>query len=128
MAAGLWYFARGKEQVGPMEIPQLVQAILREPARERTLVYGPGLSAWAEAQQVPQIAAAFRGGGTINYASPPPPPAPGRVAYDVIDYEIVGNEMQYAEITLDPGEMVTAEPGAVMYMTAGIKLDTMFGD
>jgi uncharacterized protein (TIGR00266 family) len=47
---------------------------------------------------------------------------------DVIDYEIVGNEMQYVEIILDPGEMVIAEAGAMMYMTPAIQMDTIFGD
>src|SRR5262245_47727587 len=47
---------------------------------------------------------------------------------DVIDYEIFGAEMQFAEVTLDPGEMVIAEAGAMMYMTAGIKMETSFGD
>lgn len=47
---------------------------------------------------------------------------------DVIDYEIFGNEMQYCEITLDPQEMVIAEAGAMMYSTAGIKMETVFGD
>jgi uncharacterized protein (TIGR00266 family) len=47
---------------------------------------------------------------------------------DVIDYEIFGHEMQYAVVTLDPGEMVLAEAGAMMYMTAGIKMETVFGD
>jgi uncharacterized protein (TIGR00266 family) len=47
---------------------------------------------------------------------------------DVIDYEIFGHEMQFAEVTLDPGEMVIAEAGSMMYMTAGIKMETMFGD
>lgn len=47
---------------------------------------------------------------------------------DVIDYEIFGHEMQYAVITLDPGEMVLAEAGAMMYMTSGIKMETVFGD
>jgi uncharacterized protein (TIGR00266 family) len=47
---------------------------------------------------------------------------------DVIDYEIYGSEMQFAEVTLDPGEMVIAEAGAMMYMTNGIKMETMFGD
>src|SRR5205823_3721090 len=47
---------------------------------------------------------------------------------DVIDYEIFGTEMQFAEVTLDPGEMVIAEAGAMMYMTAGIKMETVLGD
>src|SRR5688572_2408830 len=47
---------------------------------------------------------------------------------DAIDYEIFGTEMQFAEITLDPGEMVIAEAGSMMYMTSGIKMDTVLGD
>src|SRR5262245_31251745 len=47
---------------------------------------------------------------------------------DVIDYEIFGSEMQFAEVTLDPGEMVIAEAGSMMYMTAAIKMETVFGD
>src|SRR5688572_1386375 len=47
---------------------------------------------------------------------------------DEIDYEIFGNEMQFAEVTLDPTEMVLAEAGSMMFMTSGIKMDTVFGD
>lgn len=47
---------------------------------------------------------------------------------DEIDYEIFGEEMQYVEVTLDPGEMVIAEPGMMMYMTPGIQMQTVFGD
>ena len=57
----------------------------------------------------------------------PPAPPPARRA-DEIDYEIFGQEMQYVEVTLDPDEMVIAEPGAMMYMTAGIHMETVFGD
>jgi uncharacterized protein (TIGR00266 family) len=47
---------------------------------------------------------------------------------DEIDYEIFGSEMQYVEVTLDPGEMVIAEAGTLMYMTAGIHMETVLGD
>jgi uncharacterized protein (TIGR00266 family) len=47
---------------------------------------------------------------------------------DIIDYEIFGAEMQFVEVTLDPGEMVIAEAGAMMYMTEGIKMETVLGD
>src|SRR5688572_29606640 len=47
---------------------------------------------------------------------------------DVIDYQIFGHEMQFCEITLDPSEMVIAEAGSMMYMTSGIKMETVFGD
>lgn len=55
------------------------------------------------------------------------PDKPARTA-DEIEYEIFGSEMQYAEVTLDPNEMVIAEAGGMMYMTDGIKMDTVFGD
>src|SRR4029453_2576526 len=45
---------------------------------------------------------------------------------DVIDYEIFGSEMQFAEVTLDPGEMVIAEAGSMMYMSSGTKMETVF--
>jgi uncharacterized protein (AIM24 family) len=43
---------------------------------------------------------------------------------DVVDYELIGDDMQMVVITLDPGEAVLAEAGAMCYMTAGIDMDT----
>jgi uncharacterized protein (TIGR00266 family) len=45
-----------------------------------------------------------------------------------IDYQIIGHEMQYVEIELDPGEAAVAEAGAMMYMDEGIAMETIFGD
>ena len=50
------------------------------------------------------------------------------MAMDVVDYEIKGAEMQFVEIELDPGEAAVGEAGSMMYMDAGIALDTVFGD
>ena len=47
---------------------------------------------------------------------------------DVIDYEVFGNEMQYVELILDPGEAAIGEAGSMFYMDPGIDLDTVFGD
>ncbi len=47
---------------------------------------------------------------------------------DQIDYEIFGDDTQFVEVTLDPGETVIAESGAMMFMTAGIDMQTVFGD
>ncbi len=49
-------------------------------------------------------------------------------AADEIDYEIFGDDMQLVEITLDPGESVIAEAGAMTYMDACIKMETIMGD
>jgi uncharacterized protein (TIGR00266 family) len=50
------------------------------------------------------------------------------MAMDVVDYEIQGAEMQYVEIELDPGEAAVGEAGSLMFMEAGISMDTVFGD
>jgi len=45
-----------------------------------------------------------------------------------IDYKIYGEEMQYVEVELDPGETAVAESGAFMMMDDGIQMETIFGD
>jgi uncharacterized protein (TIGR00266 family) len=45
-----------------------------------------------------------------------------------IDYRIIGEEMQYVEIELDPQETAIAESGAFMLMDDGIQMETIFGD
>ena len=45
-----------------------------------------------------------------------------------IDYTIYGEEMQFVEICLDPGEAVVAEAGSFMMMDDQIRMDTIFGD
>ena len=50
------------------------------------------------------------------------------MAMDVVDYEIRGAEMQFVEIELDPGEAAVGEAGSMMFMDAGIQMDTVFGD
>lgn len=47
---------------------------------------------------------------------------------DGIDYKIYGHEMQFVEIELDPQESAVAEAGAMMYKSAGVKMETIFGD
>ena len=50
------------------------------------------------------------------------------MAMDVVDYEIKGAEMQFVEVELDPGEAAVGEAGSMMFMDAGITMDTVFGD
>lgn len=47
---------------------------------------------------------------------------------DAIDYDIFGDDMQYVELELDPGEAAIGEAGMMMYMQDGIAMDTVFGD
>ena len=50
------------------------------------------------------------------------------MAMDVVDYDIRGAEMQFVEVELDPGEAAIGEAGSMMFMDAGITMDTVFGD
>ena len=43
---------------------------------------------------------------------------------DEIDYELIGDDLQAVIVTLDPGETVIAEAGAMMFMEQGIEMNT----
>lgn len=45
-----------------------------------------------------------------------------------VDYEIHGSDLQFVEISLDPGETIIAEAGAMNYMEEGIEYETRMGD
>jgi uncharacterized protein (TIGR00266 family) len=46
----------------------------------------------------------------------------------VVDYEVIGDDLQFVEIELDPGETVIAEAGTMMYMERDISFDAKMGD
>jgi uncharacterized protein (TIGR00266 family) len=45
-----------------------------------------------------------------------------------IEYRVFGDDMQYVEIELDPGEAAVAEAGGMMFMEDGVEMETIFGD
>ncbi|MDB5686819.1 MAG: hypothetical protein JWR77_1408 [Rhizorhabdus sp.] len=47
---------------------------------------------------------------------------------DDIEFEIKGQELQFVEIELDPGESAVAEAGALVWKDASIDMTTVFGD
>lgn len=47
---------------------------------------------------------------------------------DEVEFKIYGEDLQFVEIMLDPGETVVAEAGGMMYMDSAIRMDTIFGD
>ena len=47
---------------------------------------------------------------------------------DDIDFEIKGQELQFVEIELDPGESAVAEAGAMVWKDASVAMATVFGD
>jgi len=45
-----------------------------------------------------------------------------------VEYKVLGDDLQFVEIELDPGEAAVAEAGAMMYLEDGIDMTTIFGD
>lgn len=45
-----------------------------------------------------------------------------------VDYQVFGDDMQYVEVELDPGETVIAEAGAMNYVEEGIFYEAYMGD
>jgi len=121
MAGAEWFYADGAQGVGPVTLEELAAKLPRLQGGE-TLVFGPGLSTWTAARHIPGL----RAPDDTSAVRPPIPQRARRC--DEIDYLITGDDLQFVEVELDPGEMVVAEAGAMMYMTAGIQMETKFGD
>lgn len=115
-----WYVVQQGQTVGPLTREELIRR-LPQSGGPAALVWGPGVVEWTEARHLPALAV-----GTAPPVAPPQPPAASRA--DNVEYEIFGDDMQFVEITLDPGEVVVAEAGAMMYMTQGIEMQTVFGN
>lgn len=45
-----------------------------------------------------------------------------------VDYQIHGDDLQFVEVELDPGETVIGEAGAMMFLDSGIEFETKMGD
>ena len=121
-----WYMAIGGQQVGPVNEQDVVNAIRSGSADASTLVFVSGMQGWTPLREVPKFQP------HLPATAPPPVPAapagPSVPRAHEIDYRIEGEDLQFVEVELDPGESVVAEAGALMYMTAGIQMETIFGD
>ena len=115
-----WYVAVNGQQQGPFNFSQLQQAIHNGQYTPETVVWKDGFPDWTAIADVPEFQ-------TSSSPAPPPPTGRGTNAHE-IDYKIFGHEMQYVEVELDPHESAVAEAGAMMYMSNGIKMETVFGD
>lgn len=119
-----WYMAIGGHHVGPLGMEEMTANIRSGNLQPGSYVYTSGMQNWVRASEVE----AFRRYFEEKTAVPVPiPAAPGRKAHE-IDFKIVGEELQFVEVELDPGESAVAEAGAMMYMTEGIEMHTIFGD
>jgi uncharacterized protein (TIGR00266 family) len=127
MSQQQWYMAIGGHQVGPVSQDDVITNLRNGTIDGHTLVFTAGLKNWTPLKDVPELAAFLSGGSGARAAAAVPPPIAGRTAHE-IDFRILGSEMQFVEVELDPGESAVAEAGSMMYMTPGINMETIFGD
>jgi uncharacterized protein (TIGR00266 family) len=110
-----WHFSYDGQQSGPVSDEEAVRQARSNP---NGYVWREGFTGWVPITQVAEL----------KPGAPYVPPAPdGRVAHE-IDYRIFGEEMQFVEVELDPGESAVSEAGSMMYKDAGIQMETAFGD
>ncbi len=118
-----WYWSMGGHQVGPVSAEEIISNIRNGSMQPGTYVFATGMKDWIPVSKVEFFKPYF----SESVAPARIPQAPGRTAHE-IDFKIFGEELQFVEVELDPGESAVAEAGAMMYMSSGIEMNTVFGD
>jgi uncharacterized protein (TIGR00266 family) len=126
-----WYMAIGGQQVGPVSEQDVLDAIQGGSVDGDTLVFLAGMQNWTPLREVPRFQPHLRPVAPVSAAAasvvPTAVAVSARSAHE-IDYKVHGEDLQFVEVELDPGESVVAEAGGLMYMTAGVEMQTIFGD
>ncbi len=123
----VWYVAIQGKQQGPMSEAEVVSGIRSGVFPKDAHIFTEGMANWETITSRSDFASAFDGDSASDVPPPPVGASAPTVAHE-IEYEIFGEEMQFVEITLDPGEACIAEAGAFMYMDPGVEMETIFGD
>ncbi len=118
-----WFFHTATEQVGPLEGRAAMEFARANPDAH---CWRQGFAEWLPVRAVAELSGQANPWSGIP--TPPPVPSGRRGTADEIDFRIFGEEMQFVEVELDPGESAIAEAGAMMYKDAAIEMNTIFGD
>jgi uncharacterized protein (TIGR00266 family) len=119
-----WHVAVDNKQEGPYDTETVAAGLASGRFPKTALVWTDGLPSWLPAKDVQ----AFQRASSGATSRAPALPGRGGTRSHVIDFQIMGEELQFVQVELDPGETVIAEAGAMMYMTHGIEMETKFGD
>ncbi|MFZ0429043.1 MAG: TIGR00266 family protein [Acidobacteriota bacterium] len=111
-----WYLSYGGKQTGPLNLQQAVEQANRNP---NGYAWREGFAEWLPIRKVAELTPS---------AAIAPTPVTAVSGSNEIDFKIMGNDMQFVEIELDPGESAVAEAGAMMYKEASVEMETVFGD
>ncbi len=116
----IWHIEVNEKPFGPFNTNQIRKGLKNGKINPDTLYFGPGMMKWEPLAWNP-----------IFLDKQPPPVQTtfhrNLLAHE-IDFKIEGNDIQFIEIELDPGESVVAEAGSMMYKDASINMEAIFGD
>lgn len=112
-----WFLSYNGQQMGPLDHASAVAQAQKNPNGH---VWRQGFAEWMPIASCTELSASAATGLSV------PPPMTRRS--DEIDYKIYGEDMQFVEIELDPGESAVAEAGSLMYKEATVTMETVFGD
>lgn len=113
-----WYLSYGGQQLGPFS---QTEAAGRARSNPNGYAWREGFVQWVPIPQVAELG--------VGVSTPAPAaPAAGTLGAHDIDYQIFGEEMQFVEVELDPGESAVAEAGSMMFKDSSVQMETIFGD
>lgn len=112
-----WYLSYDGNQIGPFDKEQAFVQAKKNPNGH---AWREGFAEWLPISQIDELISSGR--------KVPGPPLSTASTADEIEFKIIGSEMQFVEVELDPGESVVAEAGAMMYKDSSIAMETVFGD
>jgi uncharacterized protein (TIGR00266 family) len=113
-----WYLSYDGNQTGPFDTSQAAAQARKNP---NGYAWRDGFAEWLPIAKIAALSAR-------SAQVPVPPPASKSTLADEIDFKVVGAEMQFVEVELDPGESALAEAGAMMYKDRSVQMETVFGD
>ena len=120
-----WYYLVGEKRYGPVNKTQIVALLQGYKINPETYVFTTGMADWALVQDIPDLMAAI---------PPPAPPEPepeppsGPEDAGAVEYRVMGEQTQYVEIDLNPQDSAVADMGAMIFTSADIKMNPIFGD
>ncbi|MFZ5949386.1 MAG: TIGR00266 family protein [Candidatus Rifleibacteriota bacterium] len=124
--AKMWYLAVAGQAQGPMGREDVIQKLRSGSVNKNTMVYCEGVTrTWAPIENIEEFSQEL-GKGAFMPPIPTMRTAPAKA--DEVDFCVYGDDLQFVEIELDPGESVVAEAGSMMYMDSSIEMQTIFGD
>src|SRR5687768_10191613 len=116
-----WYLSYDGKQIGPLDHAAAVSQARQNPNGH---CWRNGFAEWIPIASCAELA----GGSVPATVAAPAPMVSARRGTDQIDYTIHGEEMEFVEIELVPGESFIAESGTMMFKDATVTMETVFGD